>query len=69
MRVSTASTMAATAGGLAGLCLLRCRRAASTFRAGGGVAFETLDVFTTRRFGGNPLAIVPESRWANAQQL
>ena len=79
MRVSTASTMAATAaastmaataGGLAGLCLLRCRRAASTFRAGGGVAFETLDVFTTRRFGGNPLAIVyDEEKQLTAAQM
>ena len=65
-----ASTMAATAGDLAGLCLLRCRRAASTFRAGGGVAFETLDVFTTRRFGGNPLAIVyDEEKQLTAAQM
>jgi len=63
------STMAATAGDLAGLCLLRCRRAASTFRAGGGVAFETLDVFTTRRFGGNPLAIVYDEKQLTAAQM
>ena len=25
-------------------------------------AFETLDVFTDRRFGGNPLAVVPDAR-------
>ena len=61
---------AATAVGLAGHYLLRCRRAASTFRAGGGVAFETLDVFTTRRFGGNPLAIVyDEEKQLTAAQM
>src|SRR3954471_15232053 len=25
-------------------------------------AYETLDVFTDRRFGGNPLAVVPDAR-------
>jgi len=41
----------------AGLYLLR-RRTLSTVAASKPVTFETLDVFTTTRFGGNPLAIV-----------
>lgn len=61
---------AATAGGLAGL-FLRYRRAASSLSGGtkSSVPFETVDVFTTQRFGGNPLAIVydEERRLSTAQ--
>jgi trans-2,3-dihydro-3-hydroxyanthranilate isomerase len=33
------------------------------------VAFETVDVFTDRRFGGNPLAVVPEAQGLAADQM
>src|SRR5437762_4166999 len=31
--------------------------------------FVTVDVFTDRRFGGNPLAVVPDARGLAAQQM
>jgi trans-2,3-dihydro-3-hydroxyanthranilate isomerase len=31
--------------------------------------FETVDVFTDRRFGGNPLAVVPEAEGLDAAQM
>jgi trans-2,3-dihydro-3-hydroxyanthranilate isomerase len=33
------------------------------------VAFETVDVFTTVRFGGNPLAVVPDATSLTAEQM
>jgi len=33
------------------------------------VAFQTLDVFTESRFGGNPLAVVPDARGLTAAQM
>jgi trans-2,3-dihydro-3-hydroxyanthranilate isomerase len=35
----------------------------------GSVAFETVDVFTTTRFGGNPLAVVPDAASLTAEQM
>jgi trans-2,3-dihydro-3-hydroxyanthranilate isomerase len=31
--------------------------------------FVTLDVFTTRRFGGNPLAVIPEAAGLSSEQM
>ena len=31
--------------------------------------FETVDVFTTRRFGGNPLAVFPDARGLSDAQM
>jgi trans-2,3-dihydro-3-hydroxyanthranilate isomerase len=33
------------------------------------VEFVTLDVFTTRTFGGNPLAVIPDARGLTAEQM
>lgn len=33
------------------------------------VAFETVDVFAERRFGGNPLAVVPDARGLSAEEM
>ena len=33
------------------------------------VAFQTLDVFTETRFGGNPLAVVPDARGLSSAQM
>jgi len=36
---------------------------------GGEVAYHTLDVFTDRPFGGNPLAVVPDARPLTPEQM
>ena len=33
------------------------------------IAFVTVDVFTDRQFGGNPLAVVPDGRGLTAAQM
>ena len=33
------------------------------------VAFETVDVFAERRFGGNPLAVVTDARGLSAAEM
>jgi trans-2,3-dihydro-3-hydroxyanthranilate isomerase len=33
------------------------------------LAFETVDVFTDRKFGGNPLAVVPDARGLSSGQM
>ncbi len=33
------------------------------------VAFQTVDVFTDRRFGGNPLAVIPDARGLASEQM
>lgn len=33
------------------------------------IAFATVDVFTDRQFGGNPLAVVPDGRGLTAAQM
>jgi len=33
------------------------------------IAFQTVDVFTEQRFGGNPLAVITDARSLNADQL
>jgi trans-2,3-dihydro-3-hydroxyanthranilate isomerase len=33
------------------------------------VPFQTVDVFTDRRFGGNPLAVIPDARGLTAEQM
>jgi trans-2,3-dihydro-3-hydroxyanthranilate isomerase len=33
------------------------------------VRFQTVDVFTTTRFGGNPLAVVPDARELSTEQM
>ena len=33
------------------------------------VAFETVDVFAERRFGGNPLAVVPDARGLSSEEM
>ena len=33
------------------------------------IAFETVDVFTDRKFGGNPLAVIPEARGLATEQM
>ena len=63
-KAGAVTSLAATFGGV-GLYFLRRqqRRAFSSSRAS-RVTYETLDVFTTKRFGGNQLAVVydPEER-------
>ena len=33
------------------------------------VPFQTVDVFTDRRFGGNPLAVIPDARGLSSEQM
>jgi trans-2,3-dihydro-3-hydroxyanthranilate isomerase len=33
------------------------------------IAFQTVDVFTDRRFGGNPLAVIADARGLSSQQM
>jgi len=33
------------------------------------VQFQTVDVFTDRRFGGNPLAVIPDARGVSDAQM
>ena len=33
------------------------------------VEFVTVDVFTDRKFGGNPLAVVPDARGLTSEQM
>jgi trans-2,3-dihydro-3-hydroxyanthranilate isomerase len=33
------------------------------------IAFQTVDVFTDRRFGGNPLAVIPDARGLTSEQM
>ena len=54
----SATTAAASAFVAAGVYLLRSRGRALCLLRSREIPFETLDVFTTARFGGNQLAIV-----------
>src|SRR6478736_1937557 len=33
------------------------------------VPFQTVDVFTDRKFGGNPLAVIPDAQGLTSQQM
>ena len=33
------------------------------------VQFQTVDVFTDRQFGGNPLAVIPDARGVSDAQM
>src|SRR5689334_24466054 len=33
------------------------------------VPFQTVDVFTNRKFGGNPLAVIPDAQGLTAEQM
>src|SRR5262245_55044324 len=33
------------------------------------VPYETVDVFTDRKFGGNPLAVIPDARGLSTEQM
>ena len=33
------------------------------------VPFQTVDVFTDRKFGGNPLAVIPDAQGLTGEQM
>ncbi len=49
--------------------LVRHYRAAANRELAVQVRFATVDVFTSRQFGGNPLAVVPEAGALSTQQM